>query len=89
MPLFIAIYNPPALATLSQINTLEETLNTQPGFEAFYNFLKKEYALENLLFWREVGVYHAQVNEIESQFAAAVHEDRYALICISQFLTKQ
>jgi hypothetical protein len=54
MPIYVAVVHRPSIPTTEEIKTLPGLLNTRIGFDAMHQFLKLEFSLENLLFWKEV-----------------------------------
>ena len=60
MPLYYAVYLPPAAVTsVEQLSSLPSLLETREGYDAFHEFVKLEFALENLYFWKAIREYRA------------------------------
>ena len=42
----------------TRLNDLVDLIGTKTGHDAFAAFLKLEYSIENLYFWKEINLYH-------------------------------
>lgn len=58
-PLYLSYRAPPAVPTDESTNTLQGILETDDGFDSFQQFLRLEFALENIFFWRAVRMFCA------------------------------
>lgn len=73
------------------LNSLRNVLLSAEGFEAFKKFLTKEFSVENILFWAEVGQYRKAKKELVAKNAPDMDlvllgkaQALYALYIISQ-----
>ena len=64
------------LLSTEVVSNLEELLATKHGFASFFNFLKTEFTMQNLLYWRAC-----------KNFQAAIDDHRYLLRNITESVT--
>lgn len=53
--------------TMNDLNSLEKLLQIPIGYQAFSDHLKMEYALENLTFYNEVGIYEKHLDSLKEE----------------------